>query len=311
MNRWKVLGGVLAAIALVGVAYVGYRSGTDEESGTRLAPATVEVMRGGVQQTVVAPGLVVGTREVVLGMDTEGRLDEISVRPGSAVEHCEELARLNTESLEEALEAARLDRTQRFQDGFWRGLDRDVKSAEADLAAATLTAPFRGVVLDVMAREGDLVQPGMPIALLSDPSAVEVRTKVIEEDLPLVNVGQAVELFFDAQPDDAVVGRVTRIVPQRVPDENRPLYYVYVSLDEPPEGVVPGMTADASIIVAERESVVRLPRAVIRGSLGGEAKVNVWADGRQQERKIKLGLRGDVNAEVLDGLIEGDRVVAE
>ena len=293
MNRWKVLGGVLVTIALVGAAYLGYSSASREESGAPRAPATVEVTRGGVQQTVVAPGLVVGTREVMLGMDTGGRLAAISIRPGSAVEPCDELARLDTEPLQEALEAARLDRAQRFQDGFWRGLDRDVKRAEADLAAATLTAPFRGVVVDVMVREGDLVQPGMPIALLSDPSAVEVRTKVIEEDLPLVHVGQPVELFFDAQPDDPVEGLVTRIVPQRVPDENRPLYHVYVSLDRPPEGVVPGMTADASIIVAERESVLRLPRAVIRGSLGGEAKVYVWANGQWQERKIKLGLRGD------------------
>ena len=310
MNRWKVLAGVLVTIAVVGAAYMGYRNGSSEENLAPPAPATVAVTRGGVQQTVVAPGLVAGTREVVLGMDTGGRLDAINVRPGAVVEPCDEIAQLDTEPLEEALEAARLDRAQRFQEGFWRGLDLDVDRAEADLVAATLTAPFHGVVLDVMAREGDMVGPGTPIAILSDPLAVEVRTTVIEEDLPLVQVGQTVGLFFDAQPDATLDGQVTRIVPQRVPGENRPLYHVYVSLDDPPEGVVAGMTADASIIVDQRENVLRLPRAMVRGSLGGESKVDVWANGESQERRIKLGLRGDVNVEVLDGLGEGDMVVS-
>ena len=79
-----------------------------------------------------------------------------------------------------------------------------------------------------MARPGETVAAGMNLILLADPTALEVRTTVIEEDLPLVQVGQPAELFFDAQPDAAVEGRVARIVPQRVRGENRPLYHVYI-----------------------------------------------------------------------------------
>ena len=107
------------------------------------------------------------------------------------------------------------------------------------------------------------------------------------------------------------MGEVARSVPRRVEGQDRPLYHVYVSLDRPPEGVVSGMTADASIIVAQRSDVLRLPRAVVRAPSGGVVRIDVWVDGRVETRTAKVGLRGDVNVEILEGLREGDAVVAE
>lgn len=187
-----------------------------------------------------------------------------------------------------------------------------VDEAEAQLQATVLRAPFDGVVLDVMTRPGETMVAGQSLLLLTDPAAVEVRTTVIEEDLPLVEVGLAVELFFDAQPEVEVAGQVARIVPQRVPGEERPLYYVYLAVtDEMPVSVYPGMTADASIVIEARADVLRLPRALVQPGLDGTAVVEVWAQGQRQEREVVVGLRGDVYAEILNGLQEGDEVVAE
>ena len=84
MNRWKILAAV-AVTAVLGSAggYKGVRGGQAEEAGVTQAPATVAVTRGGVQQTVIAPGRVMGTREVMLAMGAGGQLDEIYVRPGT------------------------------------------------------------------------------------------------------------------------------------------------------------------------------------------------------------------------------------
>ncbi len=178
------------------------------------------------------------------------------------------------------------------------------------LAASTLTAPFDGVVLEVTARPGEMVPAGVPFIILADPVAIEVRTTVIEEDLPLVQVGQIAEIFFDARPEAEVSGAVARIVPQRVPGRDRPLYHVYISVDDVPDGVFSGMTADASIVVDEESDVLRLPRAIVRGPSGGTARLKVWADGREDERTVRIGLKGDVNVQIVEGLDEGDRVVA-
>jgi len=244
-------------------------------------------------------------------MDVGGRLAEITVRPGSVVNACDVLARLDAEPLEEALEQARSALARQLQEGMGPLSTRELEIAEANLAAAILTAPFDGVVLEVTARPGETVAAGMSLILLADPTALEVRTTVIEEDLPLVQVGQPVELFFDAQPDAAVEGRVARIVPQRVRGENRPLYPVYISMDEAPEGVVSGMTADASITVAQRSDVLRLPRALVRARSDGTAQVTVWANEQEENRTVRVGLRGDVYIEILEGLREGEQVVGQ
>lgn len=186
-----------------------------------------------------------------------------------------------------------------------------VRQAEADLAAAVLTAPYDGVVLAVYAQPGQQVAPGQSLLLLADPAAVEVEAQVIEEDLPLVQPGQTADLFFDAQPDAAVRGRVDRLVPQRIAGEDRPLYTVYLTLSNPlPHGVYAGMTADAAILIDSRAGVLRLPRALLRGG-GDTASVDVWRAGRRVPTTVTVGLRGDVYSQILAGLAEGDEVVAE
>ncbi len=185
-----------------------------------------------------------------------------------------------------------------------------LSQAQASLEAAALVAPFDGVVLEVRANEGEKVAAGTGLILFLDPDALEIEATVIEEDLPLVQAGQPVELFFDAQPEAAVQGRVARIVPRRIPGD-RPLYPIYVSVEDLPEGLVAGMTADASIGVAVRHDVLRLPRAVVRARADATATVQVWTGTQAQERRVRVGLRGDAYVEILDGLAEGEEVVAQ
>ncbi len=186
-----------------------------------------------------------------------------------------------------------------------------VDKARDALDAAVIVAPFDGVVLDVKAAVGESVNAGSPLFVLSNPRAVEIEASVIEEDYPLVEVGQAVELFFDAQPDVMPKASVARIVPLRMSGD-RPLYPVIVRVDETlPDTLAPGMTADASIILDSREDVLRLPRSVVRARGDGTAVVKVWDGQAVTERVVKVGLRGDTYVEILEGLHEGEQVVAE
>ncbi|MEA3375603.1 MAG: efflux RND transporter periplasmic adaptor subunit [Chloroflexota bacterium] len=185
------------------------------------------------------------------------------------------------------------------------------EKARADLEATVLRAPFDGAVLEVNAAPGDRVSAGATLISLMDPTAVEARVTAIEEDLPLIEVGQPVELFVDALPDASLRGQVARIIPQSVPGES-PRYPVYMSLDgELPAALVPGMTVDASIAIAERQDVLTLPRALVRARSDGTAPVKVWAAGQVEERTVRVGLRGDLRVEIIEGLREGEQVVGE
>lgn len=189
-------------------------------------------------------------------------------------------------------------------------LQWEVDKAQADLDATIITAPFAGVILEVGVRVGQNVGAGEMLLLLADVRQGEVLASVIEEDLPLVRVGQRVELYFDAAPDSTITGTVSRIVPQRT-STDRPLYAVNISVDELPEMLLPGMTADAIIIIQRQEDVLRLPRTLIRAGGDDTATVQVWRNGVAESRTVQIGLRGDTYVEILSGLTEGELVVGQ
>ncbi len=188
--------------------------------------------------------------------------------------------------------------------------EQALKRAQAELKAATLVAPYAGVVLEVKASQGESVISGAPVFRFSDPTQVEAEVTVIEEDYPLVQVGQQAELFFDARPEAKIGGRVARIVPQRSATSNTPVYPVYITLDAAAAELAPGMTVDSSVVIAARQNVLRLPRSLARARADGTTQVKVWNGASVEERTVKVGLRGSQYVEILSGLAEGDQVVS-
>jgi len=183
-------------------------------------------------------------------------------------------------------------------------------AAKANLASLDLAAPFAGVVLAVNAAPGQHVAAGAPLLTITRAGALEVQATVVEQDYPLVQAGQPVQLFFDALPNDNVNGHVARVVPQRS-STSQALYPIAIQLDSLPEHLAPGMTSDGSIIIDRRDGVLRLPRAVAHAHADGSAQVQVWANGQAGARNIQVGLRGDSFVEVISGLQAGELVIAQ
>ena len=440
MKRWLRIILPLLILLAIGVAvYWRYQSaGAAQQTAEPVtAPTTVRVGRGTVQQTVSAPGTLVGTREMALSLPVGGRLATLPVRPGQRVTAGETLATLDTSELAAserhqyraylqaqlaysqtiqppapvalaaaqaalisaqsaytdliappaANELAAVESTlrnaqaslQNAQTLYEISTDRaaatlnleqaknnlvaaqaaydqasappsesqrrsaqaqiataqaqlqqlepdpDViaraqlelaqahaawQAAVADVESASLLAPFDGIVVEIQPRLGESVPANSLIMLLTDPSALEVQARVIEEDLPLVQIGQAVEIYFDAAPDVLLEGRVDRINPLRLPGD-RPLYSVYVTIDKTPPEVLAGMSSDIAIIIARKEDVLYLPRTLVRAGASGNGQVEIWVAGQRQRRQVQVGLRGDVYIEIREGLQEGDEVVSQ
>jgi len=224
-----------------------------------------------------------------------------------------------------ALAEAQMEQAQTAYEALEEGIDPDelalalanldmsqleLSLAEASLDALSITAPFDGVVLDVSVHVGETVGLGSHVLQMADPHALEVLVSVVEEDYPLVAVGQPVELYFDAAPGMEVAGKVERIVPKRI-DGSLPQYRVYISIDDVPEMVVDGMTADAAIILAQQGDVLRLPRALVQANSDGNATVSVWVIDHTEERAITVGLRGDTFIEILSGIKQGEQVIGQ
>ena len=183
-------------------------------------------------------------------------------------------------------------------------------AAKAMLESLEIKAPFNGIVFEVSAEAGQTYQAETALFKVGDPKALEVVANITEEDYPIVSVGQAVELFFDARSDVTVLGKVDRIIPKRIEGDS-PRYHIYITLNDVPDGLADGMTADAAITITKRENVLCLPRSIVRASGVDEVTLKVWVNQTEETRKVIVGLRGDSDVEILSGLTEGDQVVIQ
>jgi HlyD family secretion protein len=133
----------------------------------------------------------------------------------------------------------------------------DIAVAEAGLAQAQagleqartarqkaeITAPFDGTISDVLVRQGQYVNAGTPIVLISDPTSLRIETTDLnEKDIAGVKVGNKVDVAFDALPGVIVEGTVSEIAPKsnKAAGVN---YAVTIDLAQVPEKLRWGMTA--------------------------------------------------------------------
>ncbi len=181
-------------------------------------------------------------------------------------------------------------------------------AAKAVLQSLEIKAPMDGIVLEVSAESGQTYQAEAKLFTIGDPKALEVLANVTEEDYPLISVGQSAEVYFDARPEVTVQGKIERIIPKRI-EGDHPLYDIYISLNEVPDGLADGMTSDTAITIAKRAGVLCLPRALVRASSGDTTTVKVWNGVEESARQIKIGLRGDTYIEIVSGLSRGEQVV--
>lgn len=191
-----------------------------------------------------------------------------------------------------------------------RMAEQALKEAKSNLEAATLVAPFDGTVLEVKAQPGDWVSANTPLIELADLTQLEVRTTVAQEDIMAVHPGQEAVLTFDVLPEETFPGRVKRVIPKKT-EGQVVTYEVFIALEGRPAGLLPGMTADVEIVLAEHKDVLVLPRRAIHARPYTTVSVPVLVGDQVVTRSVQIGLVGDLNAEILSGLQEGDRVVVK
>jgi RND family efflux transporter MFP subunit len=183
-------------------------------------------------------------------------------------------------------------------------------AAKAVLESLQIKSPIDGVVFEASAEGGQTYQAETKLFTIGDPKALEVVANITEEDYPIVSVGQSAEVYFDARPEVTVQGKIERIIPKRI-EGDRPRYNIYIALNEVPDGLADGMTADAAITIEKRAGVLCLPRSLVRASGIDEVSLKVWNGQTTETRTVTVGLRGDSDVEILSGVSAGEQVVIQ
>src|SRR5690606_3811968 len=178
-----------------------------------------------------------------------------------------------------------------------------------------ILAPVDGVVLTRHAESRRVVTPGTPIVEIGDPDAIEIVADLLSADAVRVEPGARV--LIDQWGGDApLAGRVRRVEPSGFTkisalgvEEQR--VNVIVDFVDPAAAAAlgDGYRVEVRTVVWEAADVLQVPVSTLFRS-GGEWAVYSVEDGRAVERRVTLGHRSGAAAEVLDGLSEGQPLVA-
>jgi RND family efflux transporter MFP subunit len=234
----------------------------------------------------------------------------------TAATYDQQSAQLSLSNAEDALEEAEDDddttqirqATISHNNALKQVADADAKVAEieAQLAAATLTAPIDGVITAVNVATGFDAPAGAAIVI--DAPGFQVTTDVVESDLASVEVGQTATVSIDAVGAD-VTGTVTAISPLATEGGSVVSYPVTVVLDETPEDAHAGMSADITITTATAEGVLTVPTAALQGTEGNYRVRTLAGDGTVTAVPVEIGLTTASLSEITSGLSAGTTVV--
>jgi HlyD family secretion protein len=225
-----------------------------------------------------------------------------------------------------------------------------LKEARDNLARTRLYAPISGRVVRLAVEEGEVAVPGTfskETALLmtiADLSVILAKVKVDETDVVRLHLGDSVDVTIDAYPDTTFLGRVTKIShsatlsqtaagSQTGTNDRAVDFDVEVTLARPPADIRPDLSCTARIVTDTRANALSVP--IIALTVRDHEKVPnenaptgqdtlrlkkfrkketegvfVVRDGIATFRPVKVGIAGDEYFEVLDGIRQGETIVA-
>ena len=188
-----------------------------------------------------------------------------------------------------------------------------VNTGKANLGYTKITAPMAGEVVSISLLEGQTLnanQSAPNILRIGDIDTVTVWAQVSEADIVRVKAG--LDVYFTILGDSVRWnGTVRQILPTPELINNVVFYDVLFDIPNPKRELKIQMTAQVFIVLARARGVLLIPAAAIgNAGEGTEARVQVLKDnGTLESRSIKIGIKSEISAEVMDGLMEKERVV--
>lgn len=193
-----------------------------------------------------------------------------------------------------------------------------LKNATTQVSYTTVTAPRAGIVTKKYVEAGSIVTAGRSsfsgtgsgVALvdIADVSRMFALVNVDETDIAQVEVGQEVDITVEAYPDELFTGKVTKIAPQSVTDQNVTTIPVTVEVEMPDKRLKPGMNVTCDFVTDRKTDVLTVPNEAVKESDNGST-VTVMDGDKQVVRKVETGLVGGEATEIKSGLKEGEKIV--
>lgn len=290
---------VLILVAAVGGWYYFQRGGKQAPVFT-----TTAVARGAVTQTVTATGTLQPVTSVEVGSQVSGLITEVLVDFNSPVKAGQLLARIDPATYEQRLRQAEAElassranhtlvklntvRTRELRDRnlvSQQELDQAnatlsqadanlltreaaVENARVDLSRCSIYSPVDGIVLDRKVEVGRTVAASLNAPVLftiaDDLARMQINAAIAEADIGSVQDAQRVDFTVDAYPDRQFRGRVVQIRNSPKTESNVVTYQTIIEVRNEDLKLKPGMTANVSVVIADRPDTLRIPNSTLR-----------------------------------------------
>ncbi len=299
---------------------------------------TAVIKQTNITQSISATGTIDSEKSVDLNFLAAGKLVYLGVKKGDLVKQWQVIATLDQRTMQKNLETAlrnyslqrnEFDQTKSDnanhtpQDALTDNLKRILQNNQYDLDKAVisvelgqlareqsvLASPISGIVTRADAKTAGVNVTAATTFTVADPTSLVFKIDVDEADIGKVQEGKSLKVTLDAYPDIALDLSVNSIdFTTHATTGGGSAFTVQAAM--PPNSDFTyrvGMSGDAEIILDEKDNVLTVPLA----SIAQDKYVYVQTEKSFEKREIKLGLKNDTDAEVLDGLHAGDKVAID
>jgi HlyD family secretion protein len=322
----------IAVVIVLGASMVWWRNGAGSRAPVSMYRTTT-IQRGNITQTVSATGPLSAVATVNVGSQVSGNIAKLHVDFNDHVTAGQLIAEIEPSTYEarlvqaqgdllnakvalelkrisarrnEALNAEHLIAQSEYdqgladlhqQEAIVQIKEAAVKSATVDLERTKIRSPIDGVVIDRAIDVGQTVQASFAaptlFILAQDLRQMQITANVSEADIGGVVPGRPVTFTVDAFPGENFSGQVRQVRNNTTTTNNVVTYPTIITVDNPELKLRPGMTANVTIIVAQRADVLRAPNAALRLRPGdNSATPHAAASGA---RRVLYVPRGDVD----------------
>ncbi len=250
---------------LIGLFAIVLTACGSQSSPTAIPTVSLDSASQSVSGKATASAVVVPVKKVELSFPLSGAVKTVEVAEGDSVTAGQPLVTLDASILEARVAEAeanvvtvttqltylkRTGTSQERLDAAQANIDRAqaaVEIAKAQLAQATLTAPFDGTIASVEISPAEFASPGQIVIVMGDLTHFQIETTDLsEKDIAYVSMGQAASVYIEALGGE-FTGKVIDIARISETVGGDVVFKVTIELDEQPDGLRWGMSADVTI----------------------------------------------------------------
>jgi RND family efflux transporter MFP subunit len=187
---------------------------------------------------------------------------------------------------------------------------------QEQLEMARVRAPFDGVITFITGKQGDNFDAFAPIAVISDPTRLQISAEFVSADTAKVQIGQQAITMTEAFGNTEIQGKVVRTPALDSGTGSGPLSggnprAVLISFEPPGSGARLGQLAQVTVITQQKDDILLIPNTAVRRFGQRKYVQMVGPDGRRVDVDVEIGLVTETDTEITKGLKEGQKVIVQ